>query len=197
MSVALARQQTASPSIPDRSTPPARRAGASLSPSRGAPIRVHRAPLVEPPFDDELRPTTYRPRQTVALEDIIPPEAIAGASPECHTAAHRFLNLCLELFNGFRSPAQLRPLIRVTEAHDVLDELSRGLRRITERRRQHRTPVQSRMPVRRRQLRTCEPRPGIAEVAAVLSDGRSTWSVAYRLERDATGWRCTFMAVLM
>ena len=197
MSVALARQQAASSSLPQRSTLPAPRTGAGLTPGRATPIRVHRAPLVEPPFDDELRPTTYRPRQRVALEDIIPPEAIAGASPECHTAAHRFLNLCLELFNGFRSPAQLRPLIRVTEAHDVLDELSRGLRRITERRRQHRAPAQSRTPVKRRQLRTCEPRPGVAEVAAVLSDGRSTWSVAYRLERDATGWRCTFMAVLM
>jgi hypothetical protein len=181
MSVALARQQAASPLRQNGSTQ----------------IRVHRAPLVEPPFDDELRPTTYRPRQAIAVEDIIPPEAIAGASPECHSAAHRFLNLCLELFNGFRSPSQLRPLIRVTEAHDVLDELSRGLRKVTERRRQTRVPANNRTPVRRRQLRTCEPRPGVAEVAAVLSDGRSTWSIAYRLERDAKGWRCTFMAVLM
>ncbi|MFD0594411.1 Rv3235 family protein [Catellatospora coxensis] len=54
-----------------------------------------------------------------------------------------------------------------------------------------------RRPVRRRQLRTCEPRPGVAEVAAVLSDGRTTWSVAYRLERDTSTWRCTALLVLL
>lgn len=158
-------------------------------------VRIHRAPLLDPPFDDELRPTTYRPLPPEPRE-VIPPEAIAGASPECHTAAHRFLNLCLELFNGFRSPGQLRPLLRVTEANDVLDELSRALRRLTVLR-QALPAGTPRHPVRRRQLRTCEPRPGVAEVAAVLSDGRATWSVAYRLERDGTGWRCTALVVIL
>ncbi|MFD0594410.1 hypothetical protein ACFQZ4_19800 [Catellatospora coxensis] len=67
-------------------------------------VRIHRAPPLDPPFDDELRPTTYRPARPEPHE-VIPPAAVAGASPECHTAALRFLNLCLELFNGFRSPA--------------------------------------------------------------------------------------------
>jgi hypothetical protein len=158
-------------------------------------VRIHRAPRLDPPFDDELRPTTYRPIRPDP-RDIIPPEAVAGASPECHTAALRFLNLCLELFNGFRSPGQLRPLLRVTEANDVLDELARGLRRLAALR--HAAPASAPpSPVRRRQLRTCEPRPGAAEVAAVLSDGRTTWSVAYRLERDSTLWRCTALTVLL
>ncbi|WP_155369673.1 Rv3235 family protein [Catellatospora vulcania] len=158
-------------------------------------VRIHRAPPLDPPFDDELRPTTYRPVRPEPRE-VIPPEAVAGASPECHTAALRFLNLCLELFNGFRSPSQLRPLLRVTEANDVLEELSRGLRRLAALRQT--VPASApRRPVRRRQLRTCEPRPGVAEVAAVLSDGRSTWSVAYRLERDAANWRCTALTVLL
>ncbi|MEV4413405.1 Rv3235 family protein [Catellatospora sp. NPDC049609] len=158
-------------------------------------VRIHRAPRLDPPFDDELRPTTYRPSRPEPRE-VVPPGAVAGASPECHTAAHRFLNLCLELFNGFRSPSQLRPLLRVTEAHDVLEELSRALRRLAA---QHRAapPGTPRTPVRRRQLRTCEPRPGVAEVAAVLSNGRTTWSMAYRLERDGTTWRCTALTVLL
>lgn len=153
-------------------------------------VRIHRAPLLDPPFDDELSPTTYRPAQ-LQPRDVIPPEAIAGASPQCHTAAHRFLNLCLELFNGFRSPTGLRPLLRVTEAHVVMEELSRGLRCLAKRRREQRATI------RRRQLRTCEPRPGVAEVAAVLSDGRVTWSIAYRLELDGTAWRCTALSVLL
>ncbi len=158
-------------------------------------VRIHRAPRLDPPFDDELHPTTYRPTRAEPAE-AVPPQAVAGASPECHTAAHRFLNLCLELFNGFRAPSQLRPLLRVTEAHDLLEELSRALRRLAV---LHRTAPAgtTRQPVRRRQLRTCEPRPGVAEVAAVLSDGRSTWSVAYRLERDGTTWRCTALTVLL
>lgn len=153
-------------------------------------LRIHRAPLLDPPFDDELIPTTYRASRPDPYDEI-PPEAIAGASPECHTAAHRFLNLCLELFNGFRSPAQLRPLLRVTEAHQVMEELSRGLRCLAAPRREHRGTV------RRRQLRTCEPRPGVAEVAAVLSDGRTTWALAYRLERADGNWRCTSLSVLL
>ncbi|MBV1849468.1 Rv3235 family protein [Catellatospora tritici] len=158
-------------------------------------VRIHRAPLLDPPFDDELRPTTYRPVRPEPRE-VIPPEAIAGASPECHTTALRFLNLCLELFNGFRAPSQLRPLLRVTEANDVLDELSRAVRRLAKMRLSRRNAT-ARTPVRRRQLRTCEPRPGVAEVAAVLSDGHSTWSIAYRLERDGTTWRCTALTVLL
>ncbi|GAA2378851.1 hypothetical protein Cme02nite_18420 [Catellatospora methionotrophica] len=158
-------------------------------------VRIHRAPPLDPPFDDELRPVAYQPARPEPRE-LIPPGAVAGASPECHTAALRFLNLCLELFNGFRSPGQLRPLVRVPQANDVLDELARGLRRLAVLR-QSAPAGTPRRPVRRRQLRTCEPRPGVAEVAAVLSDGRATWSVAYRLERDTASWRCTALTVLL
>ena len=90
-------------------------------------IRLHRAPLLDPPFDDELLPTTYRP---VPYEPrlSVPSAAVAGASPECHTAALRFLNVSLELFNGFRSPAQMRPLIALEQGLAILDELARAAR---------------------------------------------------------------------
>lgn len=150
-------------------------------------IRIHRAPVLDPPFDDELRPSTYRPT-LIEPAEAVPPQAIAGASPECHSAALRFLNVCLELFNGFRAPAQLRPLLHIDQATDVLDELARALAARAPRRREK---------VRRRQIRTCEPRDGVAEVAAVLCDDSLAWAMAYRLERGATGWRCTALAVLL
>ncbi len=154
-------------------------------------IRLHRAPLLDPPFDDELLPTTYRP---VPYEPrlTIPSTALAGASPECHTAALRFLNVSLELLNGFRSPTQMRPLIALEQGLEIFDELARAARCAHERRK--RSPGAK---VRRSQIRTCEPRDGIAEVAAVLNDGHRSWAMAYRLERRPTGWRCTTLKVLL
>jgi hypothetical protein len=158
-------------------------------------LRLHRAPLLDPPFDDELSPSTYRP-VPYEPQALLPTTAVAGASPECHTAALKFLNLCLELFNGFRSPAQMRPLIAVEQALPVLDELARGLRRVTEMRRR-RPAAESR--VRRSQVRTYEPRPGVAEVTAVLNDGKRTWALAYRLELHSTThlWKCVVLKVLL
>lgn len=157
-------------------------------------IRVYRAPLIDPPFDDELTPLTYRPRPADPQLDI-PPEAIAGASPECHSAALRFLNVCLELFNGFRSPSQLRSLVHAAHLLTITDELTRTSRLLAEaRRRQPSTSTPGR--VRRVQLRTCEPRTGVIEVAAVLSDGVRTWAMCYRLERTQT-WRCSYLRVIL
>ena len=154
-------------------------------------IRLHRAPLLDPPFDDELLPTTYRP---VPYEPrlSLPSAAVAGASPECHTAALRFLNVSLELFNGFRSPAQMRPLIALEQGLAILDELARAARCAYERRK--RAPATK---VRRRQVRTCEPREGVAEVAAVLNDDQRSWAMAYRLERRPNGWRCSALKIIV
>jgi hypothetical protein len=171
--------------------------GAQMSVAMKTPpghVRLLRAPVLDPPFDDELTPSTYRPAPPPAPEPL-PPVAIAGASPECHTAALKFLNLTLELLNGFRPPAQLRPLIAVPQAVDILDELARGLRLVTAMRRK-RPGADNR--VRRTQLRTCEPRPGAAEVAAVLNDGDRAWALAYRLERlPVAGWRCVALRIIL
>jgi hypothetical protein len=157
-------------------------------------LRLLRAPSLDPPFDDELSPSTYRPAPASAPAPI-PAVAVAGASPECHTAALRFLNLCLELFNGFRAPAQMRPLIAIPQALEVLDELARSMRAVAEMRRR-RTGADTR--VRRSQLRTCEPRLGVAEVTAIVNDGSRTWALAYRLERlPGAGWRCVAFRALL
>jgi Family of unknown function (DUF6459) len=153
-------------------------------------IRLHRAPPIDPPFDDELFPSLFQPHLHEAFLDL-PPLVVAGASREGHTAALRFLNLCLELFNGFRSPAQMRPLLHIQHAFHIHDELADIARRLSHLRRQR-----PGVKVRRCQLRTCEPRPGVIEVAAVLNDGVRAWAMCYRLERQGI-WRCTYLRVLL
>ena len=154
-------------------------------------IRLHHAPPIDPPFDDELFPSLFQPHLHEAYFEPSP-LVTAGSSQEGHTAALRFLNLCLELFNGFRSPTQMRPLLdlqHVFDLHDELTDISRHLSRL-----RHRT---SNVKVRRCQLRTCEPVPGVIEVAAVLCDGARTWALCYRIERQKDEWRCTFLRALL
>lgn len=155
-------------------------------------FRVHRAPLLDPPFDDELGPDIYQPLPYRPSQAVLPPEALAGASPACQTAALRFLNVCLELFNGFRSQRQMWPLLHVEHAIPVLDELARVLRYANDLRKRL-----SGGRVRRSGLRICEPRPGVAEVAAVLNDGSRAWAMCYRLEHHADTWRCTYLKVAL
>ncbi|WP_117214421.1 Rv3235 family protein [Allorhizocola rhizosphaerae] len=153
-----------------------------------ARFKIHRAPLLDPPFDDELAPDIYRPQRHATL----PAAPVEPASAESHTAALRFLNLCLELFHGFRSPAQMWPLLHVEHALAVLDELTKTTRHLSELRRRH-TDAR----IHRRGLRACEPRPGVVEVAAVLNDTLRSWAMCYRLERRTTGWHCTHLKTIL
>jgi hypothetical protein len=99
-----------------------------------------------------------------------------------------FLSLCLEVLNGFRPVTHLRPLTAPTEFSAVTEQVGRALDRI---------PRGSGRPrVRLRELRVCEPLPGIAELAAVLGHGDRAWAMALRLERRPTGWLCTFAQVV-
>ena len=56
------------------------------------------------------------------------PPPSPGPPPRATTAALSFLNVSLELFNGFRSPAQMRPLIALEQGLGILDELARAAR---------------------------------------------------------------------
>jgi hypothetical protein len=103
-------------------------------------------------------------------------------------AAMHFLSLCLEVLNGFRPVLHLRPLTAPTEFSAVTEQVGRALARIP------RGPKRPR--VRLRELRICEPRPEIAEVAAVLGHGDRVWAMALRLERRPAGWLCTFAQVI-
>ncbi|HEY0696576.1 MAG TPA: hypothetical protein VGD43_02065, partial [Micromonospora sp.] len=45
----------------------------------------------------------------------LPPGAFATATPEARQAAHRFLTTCLEIFNGYRPVAHIRPVCGAAE----------------------------------------------------------------------------------
>jgi hypothetical protein len=120
--------------------------------------------------------------------------AIAAASPEAKRAAKRFLDMCLEIFNGYRPAGHVRPLAGQLNAELIIEQIVAGLDR-AERFRRMREPVRpNRRPgifVQLRRLRVCEPRAGVAEAAAALGLADRTWALAFRLERRRGRWLCT------
>lgn len=106
--------------------------------------------------------------------------------PDPQFWAGRLAQAMLEVDAGVRPVTQLR---RWTS-----DEVYARLRR-----RSHRSRfVTAREPGRQaptrvwvRAVRVCEPADGIAEVSAVVQDGRRPRAVAFRLEGSDGRWRCT------
>ncbi|HEX5596472.1 MAG TPA: Rv3235 family protein [Micromonosporaceae bacterium] len=182
------------------------------------PIRLRAVPALDPPFEDELAPAWTvgapgqlaldlpspasaarppggpRPNRRRPLGPFpLPPAALATASPEARHAARRFLIICLEIFNGRRPTAHIRPLTGRGEAESVVGQLSAGLDRLGMlRRRLH----QRGQPVALQRMRVCEPHPGVAEAAAAIKSGGRTWAIAFRLERRRGTWVATVLRVL-
>jgi hypothetical protein len=114
-------------------------------------------------------------------------------------ALQRYVGMCVEVLNGYRPTAHLRPITDLQRFNDVADQLVRRTVRV-------------RMPpgqaarhgrlVRVRRMLVCEPLDGIAEAAVVLEQGDACWAMAVRMERDpdrsgaAGGWRCTIVRVI-
>ncbi|MDG4763943.1 Rv3235 family protein [Solwaraspora sp. WMMD406] len=117
---------------------------------RRPPIRLRAAPPLDPPFTDEsaqfgtdlgiqlvLDLSGSRPAGRVdhhrdpsaPTGRPMPPDALAGASPEARRAAHRFLAACVEIINGFRPVGHARRLSRPAEAHLICAELTVGVER--------------------------------------------------------------------
>ena len=116
---------------------------------------------------------------------------VPSAGPEAKQAARRFLAFCLEVLNGYRPLAQIRPLVSPAELDAVLAQLATGVERLARSRRSGKwTPAQLRL------VRLCEPRPGALEAAAVLGDAGRTWALAFRLERRQGRWVGTAVRVL-
>jgi hypothetical protein len=121
--------------------------------------------------------------------------APAGGHPpaEIHVAASRFVGVCVEILNGFRPVAHLRTLTTPFDYVSVTRQLTRRAMRI-------------RMPPRRPRtvdeqvavlcLRVCELRDGVAEAAAVLHVGGSSWALALRFEQRRGAWLCTLLQVI-
>lgn len=182
-------------------------------------VRVRAAPALDPPFEDQGAATTssgmeWLPLDWPARAAEAPQQQTTEAAPvpmaspsrqPCAprppvpmvttpgaAAAHRFVSLCVEVLNGFRPAAHLRPLIPPHRFTSVADQLLRRTVRVRVRRA---TRQLSRM-IRVRRLVLCEPCEGVAEVAVVLDDGRSCWAMVIRMEHQPRGWMCTLVQVV-
>lgn len=163
-------------------------------------------PGAEPPrpgrTGSDRRPDQAWPDQAPADQ---PPPGIAGASPATTAAAARFVNTCLEILNGYRPVTHFRALSSPLAAANVLEAMTHAVRKLR--------PVARRDGlVKLRAMRTCEPRPGVAEIALVVAVGLGhraggpptrpdrplgrAWGLAYRLELQHGRWHCTAARLL-
>jgi hypothetical protein len=146
----------------------------ALVAARG-PVRLRPAPAYEPPYDDELPADAWGAGPLQPLLDLPPPFAPApvtdrpasyppastGVTPATAAAARQFTQACLEILNGYRPVAHFRALAHPLEAAAVLAAMTLAYRRL-------RQATGRDMLLRRRTMRTCEPRPGVAEIALVI-----------------------------
>jgi hypothetical protein len=191
-------------------------------------VALRPAPAYDPPFDDERGSTRWLPdppappatpplrgpwsggpdRQRPAalpvgtFEPAEPAAPAGNPSPETRTAAARFLNTCLEILNGYRPVTHLRTMSSPARATAVTEAMAMAVRRMV---RGAGAPAGTRRArVRLRRMRICEPRPGVAEICAVLStagggsapEAGRCWAAAFRLERSQGQWRCTVARLL-
>lgn len=109
-------------------------------------------------------------------------------------AAQRFAGVCAEVLSGHRPASHLRAVTAPANLARVTDQL---IRRTT---RAHlaRPPRSAAVPkrVRLRTVQVCEPRDGVAELAAVFEYAGHTWAMAARLEREGEAWLCTLVNVI-
>jgi hypothetical protein len=195
------------------------------------PVRVLPAPAYDPPYDED-RPAGWWPPDLV--QPLLELPGLAGtvsatgrepaagpapgvdrppggvdptpgvgrppaASPPTVAAAARFVNTCLEILNGYRPVSHFRALADPLATAAVLAEMTRAVSRLG-------PLVRREGLVRLRAMRTCEPRPGVAEIALVVGvrSGQppgagghgQAWALAYRLERQHGRWHCTAARLL-
>jgi uncharacterized protein DUF6459 len=181
-------------------------------------IRLRPAPACEPPFDDELEPAFWatadqlalswaRPTGPVAAASPLPARlpdaprtAVAGASAEARLAVRRFVQMCVEVLNGYRPPAHLRRLARPADAAGVVAQGVAGAQRVAALRKAVQTagrrPSRRPPPVAVLRLRLCEPRPGAVEAAVALITGERTWAMALRMELHQQIWSATALRLI-
>jgi hypothetical protein len=201
------------------------------------PVRVRPAPAYDPPYDEERPSDWFDPEALQPLLELPglpgtgrrrrpgppdrpactgwPGQVPAGASPPTTAAAARFVNICLEIINGYRPVTHFRALSAPLAAASVLEAMTEAVHRV-------RPATRRGGLVKLRAMRTCEPRPGVAEIALVIAiDGgpgpsqgepanrgptgsrtgrtgptRQAWGLAFRLERQPGRWQCTAAGML-
>ena len=173
------------------------------------PLRLLRAPVVDPPYDDELpsrppvvdgslalafpptgEPVSLRLVPPAALDDDFGPQPTARADlPDPTPWTRRLTQAIAEILAGARPAAQLA---RYTTL-DVLEHLERStgrLGRSAEGRSGSGTRAAAMRPVVS-SVHVSEPADGVAEVCAVVDTGPRRRALALRLEGQDGRWRCT------
>lgn len=117
---------------------------------------VGRAPVASGPAPGTRHPVPAPPTLATGR---------SSASPAARLAVARFLNTCLEIFNGLRPVGHARQLAHPLYAQDVLSALTYATRRLryAARRGEGRAAL-----VKVRRLRVCEPSAGTVEIAAAI-----------------------------
>jgi hypothetical protein len=160
-------------------------------------LRLLPAPVVEPPYDDELPTPVPVVDGTLALAfppdpDGVPlrlvPPAVAplpggGAPPDVRAWAHRLAQGLVEVLAGARAPAQLNRYA----TWEVLQHVERAAARLGRWRVPGRPLVSS--------VHVCRPSHTVAEACAVVDTGGRRRAVAIRLEARGGAWLCTALQV--
>lgn len=182
---------------------------------RTPPVRVRRAPPLEPPFDDEPDPAWHpatvappphplaQPGRGPRTQRPVTPRPMRGPADPLPArlqptpgavAAQRFIGVCIEILNGHRAVSHLRAVTAPGDLKQITDQLVARTNRAYLGRPGRTAPGPQR--VRLMGLRICEPLDGVVEVAAVLAYGIQTWAMAVRMERPAETWLCKLIQVI-
>lgn len=168
-------------------------------------LRLLRAPVADPPYDDELPSPVAVIEGSLALAfpptgdpvplRLVPPAAMADDDtgprptprsdlPDPRPWTHRLSQAIVEILAGARPAGQLA---RHTTL-DVLDHLERSTGRLAQR-------VNGATPLRPvvSSVHVSEPADGVAEACAVVDTGHRRRALALRLEGMDGRWRCTEM----
>ena len=190
-------------------TDSSRPAPAALAPTAlmAGPTALMAAPMAFPAAATALM---ERPREAAG-----PPPVVAGPSAEARQAVRRFVAVLVEVLNGYRPPAHLRPLCRPVEAAEIITHTRAAIHRIAEARRAltaaSRTGPRPTHPAPHRaadrhgrrpdpaavlRLRLCEPRPGSVEATVLLVTAARTWALALRLDGGPDTWAASVAPLL-
>jgi Family of unknown function (DUF6459) len=184
----------------------------------GLVMAVELAPTLDPPYDDAVSTPTGMDLLPIDWSPVpgAEPRRVPGARPgasrpvasgpppkpgvmPARVAMQRYVKMCIEVLNGYRPSAHLRPITDQQRFGDVTDQLVRRAVRVRI------APGQAARQgklVRVRRMLMDEPIDGVAEAAVVLEQGQSCWAMAVRLERGTPGdrangsWRCTVVQVI-
>jgi Family of unknown function (DUF6459) len=125
-----------------------------------------------------------------------------GAGGDAKLAVRRFVHVCVEVLNGYRPAAHLRPLSLPKDAAGVVEQAVAGTGRVAQIRhggararavdRRERGPG----PVAVLKLQLCYPRQGAVEATILLVTGERTWAMALRMELHQQTWAATTLRLV-